>query len=205
MFKTVSLHAFQNCFRFVQPLECTAFSRPFHCVSYPLLFRTTPFLRAEPLKKKKRIDPAVIKMREERKKRKIEKQIKKLEKVGNKLKPIDELEVPPRLLKEQILRTRASSTLSPEEEDYRAILFKEWARYKTQQHLKEVQMFDRLAAAQMKALNELKMISDELYLEAIQPDACLFPYKAVGPSCTPPVENYDYPDGEYLDITKKWD
>lgn len=29
-------------------------------------------------------------------------------------------------------------------------------------------MFDRLAAAQMKALNELKMISDELYLEAIQ-------------------------------------
>lgn len=41
-------------------------------------------------------------MREERKKRKIEKQIKKLEKVGNKLKPIDELEVPPRLLKEQM-------------------------------------------------------------------------------------------------------
>lgn len=50
--------------------------------------------RAEPLKKKKRLDPSVVKAREERKKKKIEKQIRKLEKSSRQLKPIEELEVP---------------------------------------------------------------------------------------------------------------
>jgi len=47
------------------------------------------------LKKKKKIDPAIIRAREDRKKKKIEKQIKRLEKNSQQLKPIDELEVPP--------------------------------------------------------------------------------------------------------------
>jgi large subunit ribosomal protein L40 len=46
------------------------------------------------LKKKKRIDPALIKQREERKKKRLEKQIRRLEKNARQLKPIDELEVP---------------------------------------------------------------------------------------------------------------
>ena len=53
---------------------------------------------AEPLKKKKRIDPAVLKQREERKKKRLEKQIRRLEKNARQLKPIDELEVPLSLL-----------------------------------------------------------------------------------------------------------
>jgi large subunit ribosomal protein L40 len=52
------------------------------------------YCSAEPLKKKKRIDPAVLKQREERKKRRLEKQIRRLEKNARQLKPIDELEVP---------------------------------------------------------------------------------------------------------------
>lgn len=40
------------------------------------------------------MDPAIIKAREERKKKKIEKQIKKLEKSARQLKPIEELEIP---------------------------------------------------------------------------------------------------------------
>jgi large subunit ribosomal protein L40 len=54
--------------------------------------------RAEPLKKKKRLDPAVIKAREERKKRKLEKQIRRLEKHEKQLKPLDELDVPIQIL-----------------------------------------------------------------------------------------------------------
>jgi large subunit ribosomal protein L40 len=46
------------------------------------------------LKKKKRIDPAIIKHREERKKKRLEKQIRRLEKHARQLKPIDELEIP---------------------------------------------------------------------------------------------------------------
>ncbi|MPC46064.1 hypothetical protein E2C01_039773 [Portunus trituberculatus] len=51
-------------------------------------------LRAEPLKKKKRIDPMIIRQKEERRKKKIEKMIRRLEKNAGQLKPIDELEVP---------------------------------------------------------------------------------------------------------------
>ena len=50
--------------------------------------------RAEPLKKKKKIDPAVVRAREERKKKKLEKQIRRLEKYERQLKPVSELEVP---------------------------------------------------------------------------------------------------------------
>ncbi len=63
--------------------------------------RVTPILCAEPLKKKKKIDPAVIKQREERKRKKLEKQIRLLEKNARQLKPIDELEVPLTLIDEK--------------------------------------------------------------------------------------------------------
>lgn len=47
----------------------------------PLLFRSSAPMLAEPLKKKKRLDPQILKAREDRKRKKIEKAIRKLEKV----------------------------------------------------------------------------------------------------------------------------
>lgn len=64
-------------------------------------FNVTPALCAEPLKKKKRIDPQVVKAREERRRKKLEKQIRRLEKNARQLKPIDELEVPLVLIDER--------------------------------------------------------------------------------------------------------
>lgn len=64
-------------------------------------FYATPMLCAEPLKKKKRIDPSVIKAREERRRKKLEKQIRRLEKNARQLKPIDEMEVPLVLIDER--------------------------------------------------------------------------------------------------------
>lgn len=64
-------------------------------------FYATPILCAEPLKKKKRIDPSVIKAREERRRKKLEKQIRRLEKNARQLKPIDEMEVPLVLIDER--------------------------------------------------------------------------------------------------------
>lgn len=46
------------------------------------------------MKRKRKIDPAVLKAREDRKKKKIEKQIRKLEKNARQLKPLDECEIP---------------------------------------------------------------------------------------------------------------
>lgn len=47
----------------------------------PLWFRASAPLQGEPLKKKKRLDPQILKAREDRKRKKIEKAIRKLEKV----------------------------------------------------------------------------------------------------------------------------
>lgn len=66
-----------------------------------VFFQITPAVYAEPLKKKKKIDPQVLKQREERKRKKIEKQIRRLERNSRQLKPIDELEVPLNLLDEK--------------------------------------------------------------------------------------------------------
>lgn len=56
--------------------------------------------RAEPLKKKKKLDPAIVKAREERRRKRIEKQIRRLEKNARQLKPIEEIEPPLYLLDE---------------------------------------------------------------------------------------------------------
>lgn len=61
----------------------------------------SPVLCAEPLKKKKKLDPQIIKQREDRRKRKLEKQIRRLEKNARQLKPIEELEVPLELIDEK--------------------------------------------------------------------------------------------------------
>lgn len=55
---------------------------------------------AEPMKKKKKLDPAIVKAREDRRRKKLEKQIRRLEKNARQLKPIDELEVPLNLIDE---------------------------------------------------------------------------------------------------------
>lgn len=62
---------------------------------------SSPVLCAEPLKKKKKLDPQIIKQREDRRKKKLEKQIRRLEKNARQLKPVEELEVPINLVDTQ--------------------------------------------------------------------------------------------------------
>lgn len=58
--------------------------------------------------------------------------------------------------------------LSAETLEERALLIKEWSRYKLQQRLADVRMLDRIAFAQQQALDELRKESEELYQEAVQ-------------------------------------
>ncbi|XP_012256281.2 39S ribosomal protein L40, mitochondrial [Athalia rosae] len=171
----------------------------------PLFFQTTNILRAEPLKKKKRLDPAIIKQREEKRRKKLEKQIRKLEKVALQLKPIDECEVPLKLIDGKEERIRKQLILNDEVIEERELLKKTWCAYKYHQQLSLVQMIDSVLSSQQKALDELRMESEELYMEAIQPDIDLLPYIAKGPVSTPPIKNYPSPDGEYENISKTWD
>ncbi|XP_059471169.1 large ribosomal subunit protein mL40 [Neocloeon triangulifer] len=179
-------------------------SRTIFVQSNPNLFRITPCLLAEPMKKKKRIDPAVTRAREERRKKKIEKAIRKLEKNARQLKPIDELEIPPEVYDTLKQRIRKRGVLSHEEMEERALLLKEWSKYKMKLKLLDIQLLDRAIMSQQKALDELRLESEELYQEAVQMDLNVMPFTIKGPTHTPAIKDYDSPDGEYTDISKDW-
>lgn len=74
-----------------------------------------------------------------------------------------------------------------------------------QQKLQDYQQIDRMLMAQQKALQELRFESNDLYEEAIQPDSNLVPFHVEGPTATPPIDKYESPDGEYANVSKKWD
>ncbi|XP_065081551.1 large ribosomal subunit protein mL40 [Ochlerotatus camptorhynchus] len=182
----------------------TFLARSLHTGS-PSCFRFTPILCAEPLKKKKKIDPQVLKHREERKRKRLEKQIRRLEKNARQLKPVEELELPIELIDEQAQRKRTGVKVSAQVAESRVLLEKQWAKYKMAEKLADYQLIDRVLAAQTKALNELRLESEELYQSAVQVDEGLVPFQAVGPVVTPPIEGYEMPDGEYLDVSKKFE
>jgi len=83
-------------------------------------------------------------------------------------------------------------------------LLKQWTAYKYRQHLTETQMIIRVMASQEKALDQLRSISEQLYIEAIQMDLNLLPFEVSGPTQTPPLANYEAPDGDYVDVSPKW-
>lgn len=180
-------------------------SRNFSTLQGPLFFRASPILFAEPLKKKKRIDPMIIKQREERKRKRLEKMIRRLEKGARQEKPIDECEVPEEIINERASRIRQLKPPSEEIQNQRILLLKQWTSYSVKQHLADIKMCDRLVLSQQWALDQLKSESEELYNAAIQLDESLIPFRSKGPVETPPIESYDSPDGEYIDISKKWD
>ncbi|KAG6455435.1 hypothetical protein O3G_MSEX009231 [Manduca sexta] len=157
------------------------------------------------MKKKKKVDPAIIKAREERRRKKIEKQIRRLEKNARQLKPIDEMEVSLDIIDQLGKRKRPTMQLSPAEAEARALLEKEWTRYKREEYMANIAQIDRIMASQRRALDKLYEESEELYDEAIMPDLQLIPYSINGPVATPPIKNYNSPDGDYIDVSKKWD
>ncbi|KAL8598376.1 hypothetical protein ACOMHN_032653 [Nucella lapillus] len=179
--------------------------RCIHTQRSPLLFHATSQLWGAPMKKKKKVDPAVLLTRENKKRKKIEKQMKRLEKLGQRLKPIEEIEGNPKIRREIEKRRRPLVELSYEETERRALLHKEWARAKMREHKTESLVWARVTRAQQRALAELRFESEELYQMAIQKDDTLIPLQFRGPVSTPPIKGYQPPDGEYIDVTKTYD
>lgn len=66
------------------------------------------------------------------------------------------------------------------------------------------QAIEAMVACQKSALEELRLTDSQLYNAAIEPDQKLLPYKFVTLTETPAIENYEVPDGKYVDVTKKW-
>lgn len=160
-----------------------------------MTLRTTTPLRAEP-KKKKKVDPKRELMMRER----LKKKLKKLEKVPPELIPIEDFITPSKCMDEA--RTRSAPVISFEESEQRALLLKEWSRYKQEQHMAEKKAVESALEAQREAMEELRLSSHELYQAALKPDFSVFPFTHKGPAHTPPKPKYEAPDGKYHDITR---
>ncbi|VDM19114.1 unnamed protein product [Hydatigera taeniaeformis] len=177
-------------------------------------------LSAEPLKKKKRVDPQQEQNRIRRKAKRIEREIRRLSKQGKKLKPVEEIEGDRQLMKEESRdRRRPLIVLSEEERDRQILLLKEWARYQARAAKEEEHKLRSVRAAQQRALRSLAAVSPyHLYAAAIQPVGVLTQEGKVvdgetvtplrlstsGPFATPPPrdpKSYDAPDGEKIDQT----
>ena len=128
-----------------------------------------------------------------------------MEKNSKQLKPLYEIEIPPELISREKELSRRVIPLSTEEAERRALLEKEWNRYKQEQWINNLRVIESIVLSQEKALKELRAASEQLYKKAIELDDSILPYNTIGPVHTPPINNYDSPDGEYIDITYKYD
>lgn len=121
------------------------------------------------------------------------------------LKPIDEVQLMASLSNELDVRQRPAVQHNNEKLEERILLTKAWSKFKHNEHYSNLQVLSDLEYSQQRALNELREVSESLYQAAIEIDESFLPYQLTGPVETPPIENYESPDGEYLDISKKWE
>ncbi|XP_032899447.1 39S ribosomal protein L40, mitochondrial isoform X1 [Amblyraja radiata] len=169
--------------------------RTSHWHTSMLSLRESLPMRAEP-KKKKKVDPK----REQAVRDRLKKRLKKLERVPPELIPIEDFITPTKFLDES--RVRDLPKVTEEETEQRALLMKEWSRYKQKEHKKEAEMIHSMIEAQQEALQELRVESENLYQAAIKRDQGLFPLELQGCSYTPPIPDYQAPDGKYRENTK---
>ncbi|KAK6743220.1 hypothetical protein RB195_010465 [Necator americanus] len=156
------------------------------------------------MKRQKKIDPEVAKQREVRRRKRLEKEIRQMQKHSKKPKPVDELALDVRSAKNIQDRYRAAALLTEEQIDQRAVALKEYSRSRNQlQHLDDDWVRNALKT-QQKALQELKTVDIELYQKAVAPAAASLPVVIRGPGLTPPIANYQSPDGDYIDTTRTW-
>lgn len=156
-----------------------------------------------PLRKKKVINPLTHKKQFERKVRKLEKEIKRLEAIPPKLIPILELQLPPKVIKE--LDDRKRKDVKTIDDKIINQYNKVWAIYRQIESNQEMKYIKKVASTQDKALNLLKNNYPDLYQEAIQLDPNLIPFKIeIVKKHTPPIASYKCPDGKATDITKEW-
>ncbi|NWX97094.1 RM40 protein, partial [Nothoprocta ornata] len=170
-------------------------SRGSHWQTSLLELKASLPVRAQP-KKKKKVDVK----REQAQKERMKKKIRKLEKAASEMIPIEDFMTPPKYLESK--RVRSLPPLSSEEIERRVLLMKKWSLYKQKQDEAEKKAIQTLVASQQAALKELRLESEELYQAAIKRDEGLFPFERDGPNYTPPLPDYDPPEGKCTDITK---
>lgn len=169
-------------------------------------FSTTSVLHAEPPKKKQRVDPAVQRVRVERKIGKTERAIAKLEAEPKQAIPILEYQLSSSEIKD--LKARPGRTLEDVGITQATVLAAQrlWNFYRLEQSRMEASSIRKIERAQTRALEALKQLDKELYDRTVASDEItLIPYMSSHMRKeTAPNVNYTSPDGYIKNTTKEW-
>uniref|UniRef100_A0A8R1HH00 Large ribosomal subunit protein mL40 n=1 Tax=Caenorhabditis japonica TaxID=281687 RepID=A0A8R1HH00_CAEJA len=168
------------------------------------IHQTLPVASSVFMKRQKKIDPEVAKQREARRRKRLEKEIRHMQKHSKKPKPVDELTLDVKSAKNIEERRRPPIELTIEQIDERAIALKDYTKSRGALQREDDAWIRGVLTSQRKALEELKKVSPELYEAAVQPATADLPLIMHGPSLTPPIKNYEAPDGDYIDTTRVW-
>merc|ERR1712226_1740973 len=161
--------------------------------------RVSGLLGSAMTQKKRRVDPGQEKAKEDRRRKRLTKALKKMDKKERQPKPLSECEVPLVLQKEAVIRKREVD-VGEDVQEARIAQMKDWQRYTIKRHSNELWHLDKVLKAQIVALEELRAESESLYDAAIQFDPSLLGMELRGPCASPPVPGY-LQDGEYKDTT----
>ncbi len=91
-------------------------------------------------------------------------------------------------------RERDPSSISPDEEERRILLVKQWQKASSEKHKEEHKFLQETMKARKKALLELRKVSLPLFKKALELQPNLFPLDCRGPTETPPIPGYIPPE-----------
>lgn len=176
-------------------------------------FFTSAVLAGVPVKKKKRIDPAILRRQTEKKINRVTAEISRIEAIPRQLKPIIELSVSSHVKKELKKRVRkvdgdkidGMEGVSKSELNVQYNMLKKiWSVYKKEEARLEHQSLEKTFSAQKRALQQLRDCSEDLYQAAMSVDEKLLPFKSKMKTDTPPIVNIQKADGQKVNITKEY-
>ncbi|OWF55202.1 39S ribosomal protein L40, mitochondrial-like [Mizuhopecten yessoensis] len=168
--------------------------------AHPLLFLTTDHLQ------KKGQHPHMNK-RLGKKKKQLEKLLAKMDKRAQLIKaPIKERIIDMKLEKEAVKIRKRELSVPPEEREKEMKKFShEWKVYCRDFITQEIHTVQKRLLSQQKALGELRKESEELYQKAIAIDEDLYNFSVKRLTDTPAIPGFQPIDGEYTDVTIKYD
>lgn len=166
----------------------------------------TPALWAEPPRKKKRIDPAMLKKQVERKIMKAKREITRLESQPKQPIALTEYQYSPSELRDLTARPKHSM------EEFNISLStlrgaqRLWALYRAEQDRMASKSVDKVVRAQENALKMMRVLDQDLYNRTVAiDDTVLIPYNSDHMRReTPPNPDYQPPDGNVTDVTKEY-
>ncbi|KAI1717254.1 mitochondrial ribosomal protein l28 domain-containing protein [Ditylenchus destructor] len=144
-------------------------------------------------------DPEIAKLREKRRRRRLEKELKELKKHSKKLKPVEELSMTVKAAMSWNERRRKLPPMNEiEMEDarqYAESVDTDYEKWASEQSRRDIMWQSNMLRMQKSAMETLQKMSPELYEEAVKADTNFLPFTIHGPALTPPLENYQSPDG----------